>query len=290
LTETAAPAARSAAGTAVLMMAGATLCFTALDAVLKILATRHGLGMVLFGRNLAQVLFMLALVPLLGTGMFRTHHPVRQCIRGALLIGTTGFITLALLALPMVQTYAITFSTPLMASLIALAFLGEKPRAIQWGLILFGFSGVLVALRPGTPDFTWALIYPFLMALCNATFYVLTRFVGRKDAPLTSVFWSAASATVLTGAALPFVYEPLPPESLGLLAVAGVLGTSAHLLATGAFRRAPTAVVAPMLYTQIVWATLLGFLVFGEVPAAAAMIGAVVVAVSGIGLARVKPA
>ncbi len=284
------PAPATGVGTAVLMMAGATLCFTSLDAVLKTLAGHHSLGMVLFLRNLAQVLIMLALTPVLGTGMFRTQHPYRQVLRGACLIATTGFITLSLLALPMVQTYAITFSTPLIATLIALVFLGEKPRLIQWGLIVFGFAGVMIALRPGTPEFGPALLYPTAMACFNATFYVLTRFVGRNDSPLTSVFWSAASATAITALGLPFYYEPFGLADLGLVAVAGAFGTGAHVLITGAFKRAPTAVVAPMLYTQIVWALLLGWFVFGETPSVAALVGGAVVAASGIALVRVKPA
>ena len=284
------PKPSSSVGTAVLLMTAATACYTSLDTVLKVLAPHYSLGMIVFGRNLSQTLILLALTPFLGTGMFRTAHPVLQWMRGALLIVTTVFITLALVNLPMAQTYALVFSTPLIATVVAFLFLKEKPRAIQWILIVAGFLGVVTALRPGTPEFRPALAFPLIMATANACFYVITRYVARQDAPMVSVFWASLSATAITGLGLPVYFDAIAWKDLPLFLLAGVFGTGAHILMTEAFKRAPTAVVAPIIYMQIVWAILIGFFLFGEVPALSTLVGAAVVAGSGIALARVRPA
>ncbi len=280
----------SSVGTAVLLMTAATACYTSLDTVLKFLAPHYSLGMIVFGRNLAQTILLLALAPIIGFGMFRTAHPLLQVMRGALLIVTTIFIMLALVNLPMAQTYALVFSTPLIATVVAFVFLREKPLAIQWILIVTGFLGIILALRPGTPEFGPVLAYPLIMAAANAVFYVMTRYVARTDSPMSSVFWASASATALAGMGLPFYFEPIAATDLPLFCLAGALGTSAHMLMTSAFRRASTAVVTPIIYTQIVWAVLIGYFLFDEVPDAITLAGAIVVAGSGIALSRIKSA
>jgi drug/metabolite transporter (DMT)-like permease len=270
-------------------MTGAMGCFVALDSILKTLVASHGVGMLVTMRNVVQVVLLVALTPVLGRAMLRTRRPFLQLARGACLVATTALITLALAHLTLVQTYALTFSAPLMAALMARAALGERPTGRQWTLIALGFCGVLVALRPGSPEFGPALLYPLGMAAANALFHVLTRHARDED-PMSMVFWAAAMASVLTLAALPWTYEPLPPAALGLLAVGAVFGTLAHVLVVAALRRAPTAVVSPMIYTQIVWAAAAGFLIFGERPDLFVWIGAVIVAASGVALVRSPPA
>lgn len=268
------------------MMVSATLCFTSLDAILKSLAHEHGLGMLVLVRNLVQVLLLSALAPIVGRQIFHTRRFALHAARGACIVATTVLIVLALVHLPMSQSYAITFSAPLMASLLALVVLKERPQPAQWLLIVIGFAGVVVAIGPGTPNFGWPLLYPLGMAAANAIFYVLTRYGSRSEETLTLVFWGAAMASLWCLLAVPAIYEPLPPRALGLLVIAGGFGTLAHLFAAAAFRRAPTATVSPLLYSQIVWATLIGYVAFGETPPTTALIGGAIVAASGIGIVR----
>ncbi len=268
------------------LMVSATLCFTSLDAILKSLAQEHGLGMLVLVRNLVQVLLLSALAPIVGRQIFHTRRFALHAARGACVVATTVLIVLALVHLPMSQSYAITFSAPLMASLLALLILKERPRPAQWLLIVIGFAGVVVAIGPGTPNFGWPLLYPLGMAAANATFYVLTRYGSRSEETLTLVFWGAAMASLWCLLAVPAIYEPLPPRALGLLVIAGSFGTLAHLFAAAAFRRASTATVSPLLYSQIVWATLIGYFGFGETPPTTALIGGAIVAASGIGIVR----
>jgi drug/metabolite transporter (DMT)-like permease len=269
-------------------MVVATFCFTSLDAILKMLAAEHSLGMLVLVRNLVQVLLLAALAPALGRGLLRTRRLPLHLARGACLVATTVLVVLALTHLPMAQTYAITFSAPLMASLLAVAALKERPYPMQWVLIGVGFLGVLVAIGPGTPEFGWPLLLPLAMAAANAVFYVLTRYGGLEEEALTLAFWAAATALLWCLLALPLIYAPLPPRALAWLVLGGTFGTLAHLAAAAAFRHAPTATVSPLLYSQIVWAALIGFLVFGEVPRPMVLIGGAIVAASGIGIVRLS--
>lgn len=271
---------------AVLLMAAAMLCFTTLDSVMRALYAEHPLSMLVFIRNLVQAAALSLLVPVLGPRTVQTSRMGIHMLRGACMVLTTIFITLALGNLPMAQTYSITFSTPLIATLLAAIALGERPKPAQWICILVGFAGVVIVLNPQDLVVGIALIYPLAMALSNAVLYVLTRYAGREEGPLTLVFWASLAALAICLAGLPFYAVPVPLEACLLLVFGGILGTLAHLMIAAAFRRAPTAVVSPMLYSQIVWAVLIGWLVFEEVPAIHVVVGSVIVIASGIAVLR----
>jgi drug/metabolite transporter (DMT)-like permease len=284
------PGRLSGAVAGALLMILAVTCFTALDTILKYLVQRHDPWFLAFGRNLFQVLYLVALMPFFGARrMLAMKRPAVHVGRGALLLLTTVFIVLALRHLPMSQTYAITFSTPLIATVLAALVLHEHPSLRRWLFIVAGFGGVLVALQPTAPEAGLHLLYPLAMASANAMFHVLTRYAGRDEDPFALLFYVAFFALVMVAPALPWIWEAMTPSEWGLLALGGAFGTLAHLFLIEAFRRAPTAVVSPMIYTQIVSAMIFGFVVFGEIPTAATLLGAAIVAASGIALIRARP-
>jgi drug/metabolite transporter (DMT)-like permease len=270
-----------------LLMVAATFCFVSLDSILKLLAARHDVLFLAWGRNLFQVVYLAAAMPFLGARrMLVTRHPLVQLCRGAMLVGTTVFIVLALKAMPLAQTYAITFSAPLIATILAMIFLKERPSLMRWVWILIGFAGVMVALQPTAPDAGAHLVFPLAMALANAGYHVLTRAIAGDEDPLAMLFHVGFFALLLTSLALPWAWSAMAAWEWGLLAVGGAFGTLAHLLLIAALRRAPTAVVSPMIYTQIIAACLLGYVVFGEVPTLATLLGAGIVVASGVALIR----
>lgn len=269
---------------AVPLMLSAMLCFTAMDSTLKYLSATNPIGQLVFGRNLVQVMVLAGVARALVPAALRTHRLGLHVLRGACLVATTVFMTLSLHNLPMAQTYALTFSAPLLATLLALFALGEHPRPLQWVCLVAGFCGVMIALDPAG-SLSLALLFPLAMASANAVFYVLTRFSGRTESAIALVFWAGLSALVLCTPGL-LGYAPMPAQHWMLLIGGSLLGTCGQLMMAGAFRRAPTAVVAPLLYSQIVWAMLVGYLVFGETPTISAAIGAAIVALSGIGVVR----
>ncbi len=266
------------------MMLGAMLCLTLLDSLLKHLSVHHPIGPLVFFRNLVQVTVLLVVARAAAPQALRTQQLGLHLVRGACLFATTVLITLSLGHLPMAQTYALTFSAPLMATLLALVFLGERPRTAQWVCMGLGFAGVLIALDPAGA-LSLAMLFPLAQAMANAVFYVLTRHAGRLEGALTLVLWAGIGALV-TGSVGLVSFQPMELNAWLLLCAAGLLGTCGQLLMAGAFRRAPTAVVSPLVYSQIVWAMLLGFLLFDEVPSASAIVGGLVVAASGIGVVR----
>jgi drug/metabolite transporter (DMT)-like permease len=267
-------------------MISATLCFVILDSILKHLAGRgFGIGMLVTVRNLVQILALAALVPLIGRSILRPRRLGLNAGRGLSVVLATVFITLSLTHLPMAQTYAVTFSAPLIAAVLASLLLGERAGLRRWLCILAGFGGAVVALDPGGVGLEPALLYPLAMAAANAGFHVLTR-LGRDEDPLSMTFWSGVAAFAICAAALPWTFDPLPLWAVALVGFGGLVGTAAHVLVAQAFRRAPTAVVSPMIYSQIVWASLVGWFAFGERPTGAAILGAAIVTASGVALVR----
>lgn len=269
------------------LMVVSTFCFVSLDSILKALAARHDVLFLAWGRNLFQVVYLVAVMPLFGARrMLVTRHPVIQLCRGAALVGTTVFIVLALKSMPLAQTYAITFSAPLIATILAMVFLKERPSLRRWALILIGFGGVMVALQPTAPGAGSFLVFPLAMALANAGYHVLTRAIAADEDPLAMLFQVGFFAFLLTSLALPWSWSRMEPWEWGVLAVGGAFGTLAHLLLIEAFRRAPTAVISPMIYSQIIAACLIGYFAFGEVPTLATLLGAAIVVASGVALIR----
>lgn len=268
-------------------MVMATFCFVALDSILKLLAARHDVLFLAWGRNLFQVAYLVALMPVLGASrMLATRHPVIHICRGAMLVATTVFIVLALKTMPLAQTYAITFSAPLIATILAMVFLRERPSAARWLWIVVGFCGVMVALQPTAPQAGTFLIFPLAMALANACYHVLTRAIAGEEDPLAMLFYVGFFALAMTSLALPWSWSSMGGRDWGLLAIGGAFGTLAHLLLVQAFRMAPTAIISPMIYSQIIAACLLGYTVFGEVPTPETLLGAAIVVASGVALIR----
>lgn len=269
---------------AVAMMLGAMLCLTLLDSVLKHLGAHHPIGPLVFFRNLVQVVVLLAVIRANTPEALRTPQPGLHLVRGACLSITTVLITLSLTHLSMAQTYALTFSAPLIATLLARLFMGEKPSGAQWACMVAGFAGVVVALDPAGA-ISLAMLYPLGQAAANAVFYVLTRFAGKREGALALALWAAVGA-ILTSAVGLVSFEAMDLTAWALLIAGGLFGTCGHLLMAGAFRRAPTALVSPLVYSQIIWAMVLGFVLFEEIPTPHALAGALIVAASGIGVVR----
>lgn len=266
-------------------MCGTTIFFTTIDTILKVLVAHHGIGMLVTARLGIQVMLMLALVPWLGARVLRLQAPAIQIGRGVALVASSALAVISLHYISLAQTNAIGFSAPLIAALMAIVVLGERLHWRQAACIVAGFAGVVVALDPGAPNFGPVLLWPLALACGNATLHVLTR-LGRAEDPLAATLWSAVFAFAIAACALPWTFEQLPLSAWMLLLGGGACVTAGQLLMVEAFRRAPTAVVSPIVYLQFIWATISGFLVFGDKPGLGVVIGAVAVALSGIALVR----
>lgn len=272
-------------------MVSSVLCFTLLDTFNKLLVQSYDPFFLSWGRSAAQTCILLMLVPLIGAReMFSTSKPWLHVARGACIAAVSVSVTLAVRHLPLTETYVIGFLTPFLATIIAALALGERATPLQWALITLGFVGVIIALRPGAPDADWHLVYPVCFAVCNAVYFVLTRFGGRSESPMAQLFYVGVFATAALTVLMPWHWQSPTPSVWGMILLAGGFGTLGHLLLIRAFASAPTVVVAPMVYFQIVWSSIVGYLVFADLPLWTTWLGAAVVVLAGVGLIRTQAA
>lgn len=266
-----------------LFMVLAVGCFTGLDTLIRYLSIRNPVLLLVWARYLCQAVYTTMLigsfqrVSALKTGQIRVH-----VVRGILLSGASIFVVLSLRHLPMAETYSIAFSSPLIATALAVPILGERASFKQWLVIGVGFVGVLITFSPHLGAFQIAFLFPLVMAASNAGYQVMTRLGSRKESSSTLTLYSAVFGAIWLSLFLPWVLRPVSSTDIVLILVAGLLGTIAQLLLAAAVSLAPMSVIAPFSYTQLIWASLFGFVFFGQVPSSASLVGGVVVAVSGI--------
>ena len=210
------------------------------------------------------------------------RHPWWVALRtaSAVLTGLSGFYAFSVL--PLAQCYAIFFSMPVLITLMAIPILGEK-IGLQRGLaILVGLVGVIVVLRPATVQ----LGLGHLAALSGASFgalgSVIVRKIGKDERSIVLMLYPMVANFVVAGLSLPFIYHPMPIFHFGALGLLALLGMTGGLLSIAAYRVAPAIIVAPMQYSQIIWAALYGWLFFNETLEGRTMLGTAIIIASGI--------
>ncbi len=285
---TSAEAARHRLQAIGLMMAAVVL-FSALDTTAKFLVTREGLsvGQVVWVRFVGQFVLLLLLVPAFGImtakALFTTNRFGLQIVRSVLMVGTTAFNFIALQYLRLDQTITIVFLAPLMVALLAGPLLGEWVGWRRFAAILFGFVGVLIAVRPGFSAVHPAVLYAFAAMFVYALFMLLTRHMAHFDPPLVTLFYSMFVGT-FAGAPFALMDWHAPPDALSwiLLGSLGILGGTGHWLFLHAYRLAPASSIAPFLYMQILSMVAFGFAVFGDLPDIWTLAGASLIVASGV--------
>lgn len=192
--------------------------------------------------------------------------------------------------LPLAEAYAIFFAMPLFIALLAVPALGEKIDLTRGLAVLVGLAGVIVALDPSRTTLGWGHAAALIGALVGSMNYVIVRKTGAVERTAVLLVWPLLVLFFVTAAAMPFVYKPMPIEHLGIAAFMAVVLIAGILLIIAAYRRAPAIVVAPMQYSQIGWAALLGALLFDEEIGPRLMLGMVLIAAAGIVVAaRAEP-
>jgi drug/metabolite transporter (DMT)-like permease len=268
----------------ILLVTGATLCFAVLDTCAKWLVQHLPVLEVVWLRFALHVLLMAAiLAPRQGAALVRVGSWRLQALRGSMLAAMTALNFFALQYLQLAETGAIQFSVPLLIALLSSWWLKERLDARRWAAIAAGFLGVLLVIRPGSQAFHPAILLSVLNALLYAGFNLLTRRMAATETPESMQWISALMATLwLAPFALP---QWQMPASLGVWAVVvlcGLMGGLGHLFVAQAHRHASAAVLGPFLYQQILSMTLLGWLVFDQVPDVFVVTGAAVVVASGL--------
>lgn len=264
----------------------ATFLFSSHDALSKYLSGFYPIVMVVWARYMVHTLLMAGIfLPQSGLRVLRTKRPLLQLARSLCLLGTSLFFTTGLLFIPLAEATAVNFLAPVLVTALSVPLLKEKVSRGQWLAVICGFIGVLIIVHPGGELFTPAILLPFCSALFFCFYQLLTRKLAQHDSPTTSNFFAGLCNTLIMSALVPFFWQ-VPSLGHGLLMLAlGTCGMTAHLFLTQAFRLAAPALLAPFGYCQIVFAGLLGWLLFSHTPDLSALVGIVVICLSGLAAA-----
>lgn len=263
-----------------------------MDAIAKVLGNNMSPMQITWGRFFFQLLFMGAAILLtLDAAALKPAKSLVHAIRGILLAIATTFFFFALLYLPLANAISIFFVQPMILTLLSALLLGERIGWHRKIAVATGFLGALLIIRPGSESFTIASFLPLAAAVFFASYIALTRSVANIDHPLTMQFASAVSAALFMGVTL-FIgsfgnlalFQPSLPDirQWGLLASIGIIAAVGHLFVVIAINRAPTSLLAPFSYMEIVSATALGWLIFSDWPDAITWMGIGVIAASGM--------
>jgi len=281
---------RTRQGAGILLIVLAALCFALLDTATKHGATLAPVLMLLWGRYMFQAVMTFAMrFPVQRGALLTTPNPRFQMLRGVLLLVTSACSFVGLQYLPVGEFTAMVMLSPLVATAMAAVVLKNHVSLRRWLLMLGGLLGVLLVVRPGGQVFSWALLFPVLMVTAYGWFQVLTSRLSGVENPYTTQFYTGLVGALLMSPIVVFSWN-----NAALLAhwpwflVIGFLGTLGHLMLVHAYQRASAPVLTPYLYTQIAFATLLGWLAFRHVPDALAWLGIAVIAASGVGNALVS--
>jgi drug/metabolite transporter (DMT)-like permease len=239
-----------------------------------------------------QIVFFTALFsfPIITLVLMRDHkagtlqpaHPYwmfLRCVSGAA-SGLCAFYAIG--ALPLSQVYAFIFAAPMLITLLAIPILGEVVRLRRGIAIACGMVGVLIVLQPGASPLTDGHIAALVAAFAGAMVSIITRKIGKDERGVVMILYPMMTNLVLTAIVLPFVYVEVPLEHLGLLALDSFLVLIAMALLVAAYTRADAITVAPMQYSQMIWATIFGITLFNEYPQWPTYLGTAVIMISGL--------
>ncbi|MDB5505061.1 MAG: protein of unknown function transrane [Tardiphaga sp.] len=232
------------------------------------------------------LVFVLIMLPIVlapsSANPMRSTRPLVQVSRGLALLCSSIFFIIGLGYLPIAEAAATAFIAPVLVTGLSIVFLSEKVGLRRWIATIVGLMGVLVVVRPGTSAFHPAVVFPILSALGWAVALVLTRKITGGDRAITTMAFSAITGFLVMSVIVPY-YWVEPGWSQILLGIGiGISSTFGHWIVVLAFRYADASVLAPFSYVQLVWVSLLGFFVFGEVPDAWTLGGAALIIASGV--------
>jgi drug/metabolite transporter (DMT)-like permease len=271
------------------------LLFAAMSALVRKLGNVAPVGQMVFFRSAFAILPVVVIYALRGelASAVYTSRPLGQLGRG--LLSVFGMFTnfSALTRLPLADATAISFASPLFTVALAAVFLKERVRIYRWLAVLVGFAGVIVMLVPhfdagryaaagAAAAATVGSLFALASAVCNAGTVIQTRRLTQSETTPSIVFYFSIVCAIAGALTLPFAWHtPTGSELVALIAL-GVLGGIAHIFLTESYRYAPASVVAPFDYSSMLWALMLGYWLFGELPSALVYVGAAIVAGAGL--------
>lgn len=282
-TATAADSGSRTATLGILLMCAGVACLCVNDAIAKALTATYSPVQILLLRNVLALPFALAVALRMGgRAALLSHRPAAHLLRGVLWLCAAAMFFTSFIYLELAEATALIFAMPVFVTAVSALVLRETVGWRRWSAVIVGFCGVLVVVRPGAGTFQPASLLPVATAFVYALLMLSARWVDRRESVWTMMLYLVGSGALLSAFVAPFFWVTPRPEDLWLFFGIALFGTVGITLMTQAFRLAPAAVVAPFDYTALVWATLLGWLLWNEIPDSATYLGAAIIIASGI--------
>tara|TARA_B100000497_G_C7682635_1_gene413148 strand:+ start:1243 stop:2112 length:870 start_codon:yes stop_codon:yes gene_type:complete len=217
-----------------------------------------------------------------GFNGLRTKRPTAQIVRASMLLSANLLAVYTLSLMPLADAHATLAIAPLLVTAASVPFLGEVIDVRRWIAIGTGFMGVLIILRPGLGVFDFVAIFPLAVAILFAGYNILTKIISRDDTNETTLFYTGATGLIVLSVIIPFCWISPSLIDWGWLIVAGIGGSFAHIFIITALHFAPASKLQPFNYVMLVWATILGFFIFDDLPDYLTVLGATVIVISGL--------
>lgn len=267
----------------VLMMCFAVLCFATMNTFTKELrGSDLPVSEIIWGRYFFHFALILLFFPRRIPTLLNTADKGLQIARSILVLLATACMFIALGLMPLADAVAITFAGPLLIVVLSATFLREAVGPRRWTAVIVGFIGMLVIIRPGAGAFQFAALLPVAVAFFYALYQIITRLISHRSDPLNMLTYTALVGALAMSVIVPFDWQTPTVQQWLMLIAAGFLGGLGHYAIIKAYERSEAALVAPFAYTEIVWATTLGWLAFGDFPDLFTFVGTAIIIASGL--------
>jgi drug/metabolite transporter (DMT)-like permease len=259
-----------------------TVLLAVVNAAVKVLTEDYPVIEVAWARMTFNVLFLIVLFRHRLPAVMKTARPARQLLRSLLMGVATMFIFTSLHLVPLANFTALMFLAPIIVTALSMPWLKERVGPHRWAAVVTGFIGALIIARPDLSAPRAADVVPLATATLLAFYYLSTRWIIRVDNAMTTLVYTPLVGTLMFSLAVPFVWVTPDLEGWLLMAAIGLLGLGAHFALIKAFEAAPAATVIPFNYLGLVWATVLGFVVFAHLPDGWTLFGAAIIVAGGL--------
>ena len=262
------------------------LLFSSMEATAKYLTQTYPVVQVVWARFTFHMVLMVIWLGRRLPRVMITQRPGLQLLRSILQLAMTISFFAGLRFVPLADASAILFVAPILATALCMPLLGERVGRRRWAAVVVGFAGALIIIRPGTEMMQFAALLPLTAACCSALYQITVRMLTRTDTALTTLLYTALFGAVTTSVVVPFYWTTPDLEGWILMAALASFGCFGHFAWIKAFEVTTVATVAPFNYTRLIWAVLLGYLLFGQLPDIWVVFGAVIITGSGLYILR----
>ncbi len=267
----------------ILYLIGGGLAFTSNDAIVKSMTASLPVGEMMSIRGFLSLLLIVIICAPKGLRrQLRIYNPLGQFCRGLTVLAAAFLFLSGLKFLPIADAVAAGFVGPLFLTALAPFFLGEQVGWRRWSAVLVGFAGMAVMMNPGQGLGNWALLFPMGAALAGAIRDIMTRRMSARESAIATLFYTTLIVAIGGLASLPFGWHLPTPSQFALLAISSVLICIGQYLTIEAFRYAEAAAISPFKYSTLIWAVIIGFLVWGDVPHLNTVLGAGLIIACGL--------